>query len=133
MGACDTQARPSHWDVVWYRGLQQRSVCALDSMPMLVIYLVCRARVRPPRLTITVGGSPVSQPGDTVLSVMNKQAGINVVGAIKQLGPTGLFLGASARCVHVTSYIVAQFLIYDSIKRLCGIPVAGEQPQATKK
>jgi len=75
----------------------------------------------------------VSQPGDTVLSVMNKQAGINVVGAIKQLGPTGLFLGASARCVHVTSYIVAQFLIYDSIKRLCGIPVAGEQPQATKK
>merc|ERR1719409_2366056 len=61
----------------------------------------------------------VSQPGDTVLSLMNKQAGVSVFGALKQLGP-------GARCVHVTSYIVAQFLIYDSIKRLCGIPVAGE-------
>jgi len=75
----------------------------------------------------------VSQPGDTVLSMMNKQAGVSVVGAIKQLGPAGLFLGASARCVHVTSYIVAQFLIYDSIKRLCGIPVAGETPQKATK
>ena len=73
----------------------------------------------------------ISQPGDTVLSVMNKQAGIGVVGAIKQLGPGGLYLGASARCVHVTSYIVAQFLIYDSIKRLCGIPVAGEHAGKT--
>ena len=107
MGACDTQARPSHWDVVWYRGLQQRSVCALDSMPMLVIYLVCRARVRPPRLTITVGGSPVSQPGDTVLSVMNKQAGINVVGAIKQLGPTGLLLYLVIRAVRLRSWDLA--------------------------
>jgi len=69
----------------------------------------------------------VSQPGDTVLSTMNKQAGISVMGALKQLGPKGLYLGAGARCVHVTSYIVAQFLIYDSIKRLCGIPVAGAQ------
>jgi solute carrier family 25 phosphate transporter 3 len=68
----------------------------------------------------------VSQPGDTVLSLMNKQAGVSVFGALKQLGPGGLYLGAGARCVHVTSYIVAQFLIYDSIKRLCGIPVAGE-------
>lgn len=68
----------------------------------------------------------VSQPGDTVLSVMNKQAGTSVVGALKQLGARGLYLGAGARCVHVTSYIVAQFLIYDSIKRLCGIPVAGQ-------
>ena len=50
---------------------------------------------------------------------------MQVVGALKQLGARGLYLGAGARCVHVTSYIVAQFLIYDSIKRLCGIPVAG--------
>ena len=109
----------------------------------------------------------MSQPGDTVLSVMNKKAGTTgvcvcacvcvrvcvcvsmqifscmhtlsqthsqthththihtVLGALKKLGPGGLYLGAGARCVHVTSYIVAQFLIYDSIKRLCGIPVAG--------
>jgi len=74
----------------------------------------------------------VSQPGDTVLSVMNKQKGTSVLAALKQLGPGGLYLGAGARCVHVTSYIVAQFLIYDSIKRLCGIPVAGAQAAATK-
>lgn len=72
----------------------------------------------------------VSQPGDTVLSVMNKKAGTTVLGALKKLGPGGLYLGAGARCVHVTSYIVAQFLIYDSIKRLCGIPVAGEKAGA---
>mmetsp|Transcript_23169 Transcript_23169/g.37158 ORF Transcript_23169/g.37158 Transcript_23169/m.37158 type:complete len:369 (+) Transcript_23169:72-1178(+) len=75
----------------------------------------------------------VSQPGDTVLSTMNKQSGISVMGALKQLGPKGLYLGAGARCVHVTSYIVAQFLIYDSIKRVCGIPVAGAQIAPTTK
>uniref|UniRef100_A0A7S0EG04 Mitochondrial phosphate carrier protein n=1 Tax=Hanusia phi TaxID=3032 RepID=A0A7S0EG04_9CRYP len=73
-----------------------------------------------------ITASLVSQPGDTVLSVMNKAPGTTVLGAIKQLGPRGLYLGAGARCVHVTSYIVAQFLIYDSIKRFFGIPVAGE-------
>eukprot|EP00960_Hanusia_phi_P028684 747564-Hanusia_phi.AAC.3 len=69
-----------------------------------------------------ITASLVSQPGDTVLSVMNKAPGTTVLGAIKQLGPRGLYLGAGARCVHVTSYIVAQFLIYDSIKRFFGIP-----------
>jgi len=74
-----------------------------------------------------ISAALVSQPGDTVLSVMNKKAGTSVTQVLKKLGPGGLYLGAGARCVHVTSYIVAQFLIYDSIKRLCGIPVAGEK------
>ena len=61
---------------------------------------------------------------------------MQVFGAIKQLtggkmGPAGLFIGGSARMVHVSSYVVAQFLIYDSIKRLCGIPVAGVCPPAS--
>ncbi len=30
--------------------------------------------------------------------------------------------------VHVSSYVIGQFLIYDSIKRFFGIPVAGEEP-----
>mmetsp|Transcript_21271 Transcript_21271/g.49307 ORF Transcript_21271/g.49307 Transcript_21271/m.49307 type:complete len:409 (-) Transcript_21271:272-1498(-) len=75
--------------------------------------------------------SLVSQPGDTVLSVMNKSPGLSVGGAIRQLGPLGLFRGGSQRMIHVSSYVIAQFLIYDSIKRACGIPVAGSQA-ATK-
>eukprot|EP00283_Hemiselmis_rufescens_P016067 CAMPEP_0173438438 /NCGR_PEP_ID=MMETSP1357-20121228/20397_1 /TAXON_ID=77926 /ORGANISM="Hemiselmis rufescens, Strain PCC563" /LENGTH=409 /DNA_ID=CAMNT_0014403735 /DNA_START=50 /DNA_END=1279 /DNA_ORIENTATION=+ len=76
--------------------------------------------------------SLVSQPGDTVLSVMNKSPGLSVAKAVKQLGPMGLFRGGSARMVHVSSYVIAQFLIYDSIKRACGIPVAGSQAVAKK-
>ena len=36
------------------------------------------------------------------------------MGALKQLGPKGLYLGAGARCIHVTSYIVAQVCTYSS-------------------
>ena len=61
-----------------------------------------------------------------MLSVMSKAPGLSVAKAIKQLGPLGLFRGGSARMVHVSSYVIAQFLIYDSIKRFCGIPVAGQ-------
>jgi len=103
-----------------YREFARRNVDDASSRFGTAITLGCG-------LISGVTASLVSQPGDTVLSVMNKAPGLSVVGALKQLGPTGLYLGASARAVHVTSYIVAQFLIYDSIKRLCGIPVAGEQ------
>lgn len=70
--------------------------------------------------------SLISQPGDTLLSVMTKNQ-IGLMPALKQLGPVGLYRGASARMVHVSSYVVGQFLIYDQIKMLCGIPVAGQQ------
>lgn len=80
-----------------------------------------------------VSASLVSQPGDTVLSVISKAPGTNVLAAIKKLGPAGLYLGSSARCVHVTCFIVAQFLIYDSIKRACGIAVAGSQASQPHK
>lgn len=75
-----------------------------------------------------VSASLVSQPGDTVLSVMTNAHELTLLGAIDQLGATGLFLGADTRVLHVTAYITTQFLIYDSIKRLCGIPVAGQEP-----
>jgi len=103
-----------------YRELAKRNVDDASAKFGTAITLGCG-------LISGVTASLVSQPGDTVLSVMNKAPGLGVVGALKQLGPGGLYLGAGARAVHVTSYIVAQFLIYDSIKRLCGIPVAGEQ------
>lgn len=73
-----------------------------------------------------VAAAIVSQPGDTVLSVMNKAPGTNLFQAVQQLGPAGMYRGLGARCVHVTSFIAAQFLIYDSIKRAFGIEVAGE-------
>uniref|UniRef100_A0A7S0MGQ2 Uncharacterized protein n=1 Tax=Cryptomonas curvata TaxID=233186 RepID=A0A7S0MGQ2_9CRYP len=78
-------------------------------------------------LVAGISASLVSQPGDTVLSTISKAPGTSVFAAVSKLGPAGLFLGSSARCVHVTSFIVAQFLIYDTIKRACGIAVAGSQ------
>ena len=77
-----------------------------------------------------VAAAIVSQPGDTVLSVMNKAPGTNLFQAVQQLGPAGMYRGLGARCVHVTSFIAAQFLIYDSIKRAFGIEVPGPPPAA---
>eukprot|EP00288_Rhodomonas_lens_P013173 CAMPEP_0177699536 /NCGR_PEP_ID=MMETSP0484_2-20121128/5630_1 /TAXON_ID=354590 /ORGANISM="Rhodomonas lens, Strain RHODO" /LENGTH=304 /DNA_ID=CAMNT_0019210709 /DNA_START=76 /DNA_END=990 /DNA_ORIENTATION=+ len=79
-----------------------------------------------------VTASVISQPGDTVLTYVNKAPGTSVPGAIAKLGLRGLFNGGATRCIHVTSYVVVQFLIYDSIKRAVGIPVMGQAPAATK-
>ena len=54
---------------------------------------------------------PTLQPGTIVYSIFDHS-----------------LQGASTRVVHVTSFITCQFVIYDSIKRLCGIPVAGNLP-----
>ena len=98
--------------------------------------------------------SIISQPGDTLLSFVNKNAKSNNIlmsrtvskdiddsssgGEIKklnalsiiydtsmELGMKGLFMGLKARLIHVIFIVVIQLLIYDSVKQIVGIPVTG--------
>eukprot|EP00286_Rhodomonas_abbreviata_P008422 CAMPEP_0181323066 /NCGR_PEP_ID=MMETSP1101-20121128/19577_1 /TAXON_ID=46948 /ORGANISM="Rhodomonas abbreviata, Strain Caron Lab Isolate" /LENGTH=302 /DNA_ID=CAMNT_0023431049 /DNA_START=47 /DNA_END=955 /DNA_ORIENTATION=- len=107
-----------------YAELNKRGITNVDHTGGTAITLGCA-------IVAGVTASVVSQPGDTVLTYVNKAPGVSVLQAIARLGPLGLFTGGATRCVHVTSYVVMQFLIYDSIKRLCGIPVAGSHTHTT--
>ncbi len=80
--------------------------------------------------------SLASQPGDTLLSMVNKAAtrkdisispepSISITDIVSQLGVRGLYKGAKTRLLHVTVIVVVQLLVYDFIKTLCGIPVTG--------
>jgi hypothetical protein len=42
-----------------------------------------------------------------------------------EIGVKGLFRGTKARLFHVSFYVVVQFLAYDTIKQLVGLPVTG--------
>ena len=96
--------------------------------------------------------SLASQPGDTLLSIVNKTARRSLVAAVPaatsvadsaepvavaapvdawsiirdavgELGFKGLFRGTQARLVHVGVIVVTQLLIYDGIKAALGIPL----------
>jgi len=78
--------------------------------------------------------SVVSQPGDTILSKINQEeseeqsAFANIKNIVLKLGISGLFLGLGTRLVQVSFMIGGQFLIYDSIKLMCGIQPASAVP-----
>lgn len=89
--------------------------------------------------------SLASQPGDTLLSIVNKTARSSLApaaaiaggaakppaapvdawsiirDAVAELGVAGLFRGTQARLVHVGVIVVTQLLIYDGIKSALGI------------
>lgn len=98
-------------------------------------------------LVAAVLSSLVSQPGDTLLSAVNQsskkaflQGSVGSDGAeslallsplevmrttIDELGFKGLFKGTKARLLHVSFYVVVQFLVYDFVKLSVGLPVTG--------
>lgn len=71
----------------------------------------------------------VSQPGDTLCSVVNKQSSPSsmssslqvIKNSIDDLGIAGLFRGFKARLVHVGFIVVVQLLVYDYVKHWFGI------------
>lgn len=109
----------------------------LHRLPFIVT--VCAAVVA------AVLSSLVSQPGDVLLSAVNKKALVapstasfdatsssEASSAIdvmlqhtRKVGARGLFAGTQARLYHVTFFVVIQLLVYDVVKSLCGIPVTG--------
>jgi len=93
-------------------------------------------------LTAAILSSLASQPGDTLLSAVNKSAkaaissdgGSSVSSGgtlaimkdtLASVGVQGLFVGTKARLLHVGVIVVIQLLAYDIIKAACGIPVTG--------
>jgi solute carrier family 25 phosphate transporter 3 len=72
-----------------------------------------------------------SQPGDMLLSLVNAHGGTrrtrDVFSEIlkSDRGAAGLFVGINARFVHVGVIVTLQLLIYDLIKRICGIAATG--------
>jgi len=91
-------------------------------------------------LAISLGGglvagfvaAVISQPADTVLSVINKNKSdapmFTAIGRIlTELGPRKLFLGLGTRIVMVGSLTAGQFLIYDYIKQIFGLPTTAKR------
>lgn len=80
----------------------------------------------------------ISQPADTLLSKVNKEAGEGpimkrLVDIAKRLGPSGLFLGLGARVVMIGTLTAGQFAIYGDIKRIVGASKGStEIPKAPK-
>ena len=72
-----------------------------------------------------------SQPGDMVLSLVNAHEGEERPGDIfkrilkGEKGIGGFFVGFKTRMVHVGVIVTLQLLIYDYVKRLCGIAATG--------
>jgi solute carrier family 25 phosphate transporter 3 len=72
-----------------------------------------------------------SQPGDMVLSLVNAHEGDvksrDIWNRImrSERGFRGFFVGAKTRLLHVGIIVTIQLLIYDYVKRLCGIAATG--------
>ena len=71
-----------------------------------------------------------SQPGDMLLSLVSSQEGGKrtrdfTKEMLKENGIKGFFVGINARFVHVGVIVTLQLLMYDYIKRLCGIAATG--------
>lgn len=72
-----------------------------------------------------------SQPGDMLLSLVNAHEGKKRTNTfLKEMvkseeGLRGLFVGMKSRFLHVGIIVTVQLLIYDFVKRLCGIAATG--------
>jgi len=72
-----------------------------------------------------------SQPGDMLLSLVNAHEGRKRANDfIKEIlesdhGMRGFFIGTKTRFLHVGLIVTLQLMIYDFIKRLCGVAATG--------
>ena len=79
-------------------------------------------------LAASVVSTLTSQPGDTILSEINKAGAENscIFRVVRNLGcPTELFRGVKARLVHLLALVSSQLLIYDYIKVMVGLSATG--------
>ena len=68
-----------------------------------------------------------SQPGDTLLSLVNAHEGKkSTTDFAKEImtreGMKGFFVGMKTRFLHVGIMVTVQLVLYDFLKRLCGLP-----------
>jgi solute carrier family 25 (mitochondrial phosphate transporter), member 3 len=78
-------------------------------------------------LAAGVLSSLASQPGDTLLSMVNSQLGdgrsllSTMMRIISKLGIKGLFKGTGARIIHVSTVVMVQLVLYDAVKTKLGM------------
>jgi len=72
-----------------------------------------------------------SHPADTVLTKVNTAPGGTIAGVIRQLGWRGVWLGVAPRVQMVTLLSVVMFLINDSVKVACGLPITASLDKDT--
>jgi len=64
----------------------------------------------------------VSHPADSVVSILNKEPSQTAGGALKKLGPKGVWKGLGARIVMIGTLTALQWFIYDSVKVYFRLP-----------
>nr|XP_039264077.1 phosphate carrier protein, mitochondrial-like isoform X2 [Styela clava]XP_039264078.1 phosphate carrier protein, mitochondrial-like isoform X2 [Styela clava] len=63
-----------------------------------------------------------SHPPDSVVSVLNNDAGSSPLDALKKLGPVGIWKGLTARIIMIGTVTALQWFIYDSVKVYFRLP-----------
>ena len=70
--------------------------------------------------------SKIIQKIDDIPQKVELESPITVMkNTINELGFKGLFKGTKARLLHVSFYVVVQFLVYDFVKQSVGLAVTG--------
>lgn len=81
-------------------------------------------------LVAAVASSLTSQPGDSVLSEVNKGSTSmgdgSVLAVVRSMSPVDFFRGTQARLVHMMTIVTVQLVLYDNIKLLVGLQVTGK-------
>ncbi|KAB0339168.1 hypothetical protein FD755_025038 [Muntiacus reevesi] len=77
----------------------------------------------------------VSQPDDSVVSVLNKEKGVSASQVLKRLGFRGLWKGRFARIIMIGTLTALHWFIYDSVKVYFRLPrpPPPEMPESLKK
>jgi len=79
-------------------------------------------------ITAGVAAAVISQPGDTLLSQINKGEGgpgsatSKLIRLAKEAGPSGLFVGLGPRIVMTAGLVSGQFVLYKYIKEALSAP-----------
>eukprot|EP00536_Pseudo-nitzschia_multiseries_P011112 jgi/Psemu1/297781/fgenesh1_pm.363_\ len=108
----------------FYSSLIQNGVATISSSMKFTIPLVSAA-------IASVLSSLTSQPGDTILSLScahdgdyrTRDISRNILRSDR--GVAGFFVGTKTRLLHVGIIVTIQLLIYDYVKRICGIGATG--------
>lgn len=108
----------------FYSRLRSNGVLTLSASMKFVIPLISAAAA-------SFISSIMSQPGDTILSLSCAHDGDKKVRNIcrdiirSERGVAGFFVGTRTRLLHVGLIVTIQLLVYDYLKRLCGIGATG--------
>lgn len=108
----------------FYSTLRQSGLATASCAMKFTIPLVSAA-------IASVLSSLTSQPGDTILSLScahdgdykTRDIARNILHSDR--GISGFYVGAKTRLLHVGIIVTLQLLVYDYVKRLCGIPATG--------